>query len=87
MTPAGTSNELDVQNGWEENTKHTHTLDCEIEGTQVLIKGAGKHHLTSQALILEFQGPNYIVSTIYFTTKYKHGSKKVYFVTRYMFFF
>ena len=23
MTPAGTSNELDVQNGWEENTKHT----------------------------------------------------------------
>ena len=32
MTPAGTSNELDVQNGWEENT-HTHTqqnvlVDC-----------------------------------------------------------
>ena len=26
MTPAGTSNELDVQNGWEENT-HTHTLE------------------------------------------------------------
>ena len=25
MTPAGTSNELDVQNGWEENT---HTLYC-----------------------------------------------------------
>ena len=25
MTPAGTSNELDVQNKWEENT-HTHTL-------------------------------------------------------------
>ena len=24
MTPAGTSNELDVQNEWEEN-KHTHT--------------------------------------------------------------
>ena len=24
MTPVGTSNELDVQNGWEENT-HTHT--------------------------------------------------------------
>ena len=22
MTPAGTSNELDVQNGWEENTQH-----------------------------------------------------------------
>ena len=25
MTPAGTSNELDVQNGWEENT-HTHCV-------------------------------------------------------------
>ena len=25
MTPAGTSNELDVQNGWEENT-HTHIM-------------------------------------------------------------
>ena len=25
MTPAGTSNELDVQNEWEENT-HTHTI-------------------------------------------------------------
>ena len=25
MTPAGTSNELDVQNGWEENT-HTHII-------------------------------------------------------------
>ena len=25
VTPAGTSNELDVQNGWEENT-HTHSL-------------------------------------------------------------
>ena len=26
MTPAGTSNELDVQNGWEENTQKTHIL-------------------------------------------------------------
>ena len=26
MTPAGTSNELDVQNEWEENT-HTHTQE------------------------------------------------------------
>ena len=33
MTPAGTSNELDVQNGWEENT-HTyirHTANDENE--------------------------------------------------------
>ena len=25
VTPAGTSNELDVQNKWEENTHNTHT--------------------------------------------------------------
>ena len=25
VTPAGTSNELDVQNEWEENPQHTHT--------------------------------------------------------------
>ena len=30
MTPAGTSNELDVQNGWEENT-HTHTQSMFVE--------------------------------------------------------
>ena len=31
MTPAGTSNELDVQNEWEENTHHTHTLRTKRE--------------------------------------------------------
>ena len=31
MTPAGTSNELDVQNEWEENTHtHTHAGDARI---------------------------------------------------------
>ena len=30
MTPAGTSNELDVQNGWEENT-HTHGTTTPFE--------------------------------------------------------
>ena len=30
MTPAGTSNELDVQNGWEENT-HTHAQNLVFE--------------------------------------------------------
>ena len=29
MTPAGTSNELDVQNEWEENTQHT-TLPVQL---------------------------------------------------------
>ena len=29
MTPAGTSNELDVQNEWEENT-HTHTSSLDV---------------------------------------------------------
>ena len=32
MTPAGTSNELDAQNKWEENTHtHTHTLSAIIK--------------------------------------------------------
>ena len=34
MTPAGTSNELDVQNGWEENT-HTHTRNCTSGSSQM----------------------------------------------------
>ena len=37
MTPAGTSNELDVQNGWEENT-HTHTLDQQLKLRQKVPK-------------------------------------------------
>ena len=32
MTPAGTSNELDVQNGWEENT-HTHIVGVMVDYT------------------------------------------------------
>ena len=28
MTPAGTSNELDVQNEWEENTENTVSYTC-----------------------------------------------------------
>ena len=35
MTPAGTSNELDVQNGWEENT-HTHCRESVGTGPVVL---------------------------------------------------
>ena len=33
MTPAGTSNGLDVQNGWEENT-HTHSTLIAMQGHQ-----------------------------------------------------
>ena len=36
MTPAGTSNELDVQNGWEENT-HTHTARIQDDSTVVVV--------------------------------------------------
>ena len=32
VTPAGTSNELDVQNEWEENTKNTYNSHEEIRG-------------------------------------------------------
>ena len=36
MTPAGTSNELDVQNGWEENT-HTHTHTAAVLARFVVV--------------------------------------------------
>ena len=36
MTPAGTSNELDVQNEWEENTQHTHRQDLFVANTLYL---------------------------------------------------
>ena len=36
MTPAGMSNELDVQNGWEENT-HTHTISSYCETCYIFI--------------------------------------------------
>ena len=39
MTPAGTSNELDVQNGWEENT-HTHIMIRIYRCTLNLIGGS-----------------------------------------------
>ena len=39
MTPAGTSNELDVQNGWEENT-HTHTMKWRYLGRLQLLSRA-----------------------------------------------
>ena len=35
MTPAGTSNELDVQNEWEENT-HTHTSGTLLYSSSII---------------------------------------------------
>ena len=40
MTPAGTSNELDVQNGWEENT-HTYLTLKQINGNNEFVNFAG----------------------------------------------
>ena len=37
MTPAGTSNELDVQNGWEENTTHI-AYSKKLEKVAVLLE-------------------------------------------------
>ena len=39
MTPAGTSNELDVQNGWEENT---HILNS-LQGNAVCVSEFSSH--------------------------------------------
>ena len=48
MTPAGTSNKLDVQNEWEENT-HTHSVyggDCEAAIAEA---AAAVTHVQSQS--------------------------------------
>ena len=37
MTPAGTSNELDVQNGWEENT-HTHICYTTVQAVAPVVQ-------------------------------------------------
>ena len=36
MTPAGTSNELDVQNGWEENTHTAYTSVYHFHMTRIM---------------------------------------------------
>ena len=36
MTPAGTSNELDVQNEWEENMHNTHTMDVALDNCKAV---------------------------------------------------
>ena len=43
MTPAGTSNELDVQNGWEENTHNVIFYD---ESTKNVLVGLHDENLT-----------------------------------------
>ena len=55
MTPAGTSNELDVQNGWEENT-HTFwtSMDVPAGVTQEEGNTGFSLHLLSAVLALIF---------------------------------
>ena len=44
MTPAGTSNELDVQNKWEENTKHKHRVTAGgVRYRTAINSGSGKY--------------------------------------------
>ena len=43
MTPAGTSNELDVQNDWEENTQKAHTLSIQT-GDEIVGNTRKKRH-------------------------------------------
>ena len=51
MTPAGTSNELDVQNGWEENT-HTHM----VEARSVNVKNTTTIIVLTYGIPPEFRG-------------------------------
>ena len=54
QTPAGTSNELDVQNGWEENT-HTHRgadcCDCTKNTTRKNIQISEKNQYQKDAFM------------------------------------
>ena len=52
MTPAGTSNELDVQNGWEENT-HTYHRGARL-----------KSHVHSIVIFLLFQQPMFLAKVL-----------------------
>ena len=51
MTPAGTSNELDVQNGWEENT---HTTHFEVLGITKLF-GSTCQHVNDDILYVDYK--------------------------------
>ena len=54
MTPAGTSNELDIQNGWEENTTHIYTRERERERKYVpFVVPGGLHNENKTSLPLE----------------------------------
>ena len=50
MTPAGTSNEFDVQNKWEENT-HTHTSHSPFEEKLAIVQKILRKSDTSQYLV------------------------------------
>ena len=49
VTPAGTSNELDVQNEWEENT-HTHSW---VQTFELLGRTSDYQTIASDVLVLE----------------------------------
>ena len=65
MTPAGTSNELDVQNEWEENT-HTHTLSSRRACRNIWFLTAQRDAFSRVSLVIRgaqashsFQHPGY----------------------------
>ena len=82
MTPAGTSNELDVQNEWEENTKHTffsHT-HCWYEVGMLIVGGVDDvglrdaevdiSYTTTYNLLGELDPAGFLI--LYKTEKRKH---------------
>ena len=61
MTPAGTSNELDVQNGWEENT--THTLFSTLRpDTRITIYLVQSKELVTQSLCPQKSSPHVAIA-------------------------
>ena len=86
MTPAGTSNELDVQNGWEENTHTTHyfitynSTDSNIKKHIKRLHGVRyfqpHHHHTAQQRRRVSMGISIYLSHIHLTTKSASRAKE-----------
>ena len=68
MTPAGTSNELDVQNGWEENTTHIilniNTIILNINTINAIILNINTIILNINTIILNINNINTIILNI-----------------------
>ena len=70
-TPAGTSNELDVQNGWEENT---YTYCGTTDSIDYIVPGTRFYVVMSHQILYFLQ--NLFIPLLLFTNKKRSSSKR-----------